>query len=132
MYEKDFDNWNLLKKDKEFFANRPYFRDRDIFFAHIGVNIGFEQDGKGSEFLRPVLILKKFNKYSAFIIPLSTKQKVGKFYYSFVSSDGIDTIALLSQSRLIDVKRLKFKKGMIAKSDFILIKKKLGKLLEIF
>ena len=35
-------------------------------------NIGFEQSGKGDEFLRPVLILKRLTKEMFFGIPLST------------------------------------------------------------
>ena len=49
----------------------------------MGKNIGFEQDGKGENFVRPVVIIKGFNKNMFFGIPLSTKMKEGKFYYKF-------------------------------------------------
>lgn len=49
----------------------------------MGQNIGFEQNGKGDNFVRPVIILKKFNKNMFFGIPLSTQIKDGKFYYYF-------------------------------------------------
>ncbi len=127
-----YDYWNGLKKEINKSENKVFFRERDIFFAHLGENIGFEQNGKGAEFLRPVLILKKFGINSAFVIPLSTKIKEGKFYFEFTSSLGIRTLALLSQAKFLDSRRLKMKKGMISKEDFILLKKKLGKLLEIF
>jgi len=129
--KKIFDKWNILKQIINRDSKIVFFRDRDIFFAYLGENIGFEQNGKGEEFLRPVLILKKFGKNSAFVIPLSTKIKEGKFYFQFTSSLGIKTLALLSQARFLDSRRFKMKKGMISKEDFINLKKKLGKLLEI-
>ena len=57
----------------------------------MGANIGWEQDGKGDFFARPVLILRKFvipNKKnpanplaSLFLaVPLTTKDKKGFFY----------------------------------------------------
>ena len=41
----------------------------------MGVNIGFEQDGTGSNFDRPVLILKGFNKESFFGVALTGKKE---------------------------------------------------------
>ena len=58
---KDFKGWH---KDKEIIHNekpRVFFHEREIWFTYLGVNIGFEQDGQGDKFLRPVIILRKFN-----------------------------------------------------------------------
>jgi mRNA interferase MazF len=33
-----------------------------FFYMKMGKNLGFEQNGKGENFVRPVIILKKFNK----------------------------------------------------------------------
>lgn len=131
--KKLFELWNRLKQQihtKE--ISHFFFHEREIFFANLGQNIGTEMNGKGERFLRPVLILKKFGKDSAFVVPLSTQKKEGKFYFSFTSTKGILTTALLSQSRLIDVKRLQKRKGRILTDDFSLLKKELGKLLGIF
>ena len=57
---KKFDNWNEIKKTTETIGNVPQFKVREIYHTKIGENIGFEQSGKGDEFLRPVLILKRF------------------------------------------------------------------------
>jgi mRNA interferase MazF len=51
----------------------PLFKERDIWWVSIGVNVGFEEDGKHEKFLRPVLILKKFNKELFLGIPNSDK-----------------------------------------------------------
>ena len=34
---------------------------KDIWWVSVGVNVGFEEDGKNDNFVRPVLVLKKFN-----------------------------------------------------------------------
>lgn len=43
--------------------------------------MGDEQDGKGSEYVRPVLIMKKFNKNLFWGCPLSEKIKLQNRYY---------------------------------------------------
>ncbi|CAA6800888.1 MAG: Unknown protein [uncultured Campylobacterales bacterium] len=87
----------------------------------MGQNIGFEQNGKGKDFVRPIIILKKFNKYMFFGIPLSTKMKEGRFYYTFdfiKANKKVTNIALLSQMKLYNTNRLLNKIGVINKEDF--------------
>lgn len=101
------------------------FKERDIFYCKIGQNIGFEQNGKGKEFVRPVIILKKFNKFMFFGIPLSTQIKEGIFYhkFEFTKNDNLITnIALLSQLKLFSSNRLLNKIGVINKTEFEEIK----------
>jgi len=50
----------------------PQIKQREIYWANIGENIGFEQNGKGDNFMRPLLIFKKFSNNIFFGIPLST------------------------------------------------------------
>lgn len=47
-----FLNWHNLKCALSESKNRPFFQEREIWFAFVGKNIGFEQDGKGEKFLR--------------------------------------------------------------------------------
>ena len=45
---KEFDKWNELKK-KLHNSEKPkkfYFREREIWWCSLGLNIGFEEDGK--------------------------------------------------------------------------------------
>ena len=58
---KDFVNWHKVKNNIENKKQRIYFQIRDVLFCSIGENVGFEQDGRGKEFLRPVVVVKKFN-----------------------------------------------------------------------
>lgn len=126
MIEKFFDLWNRLKQKMHFEKKRIYFHEREIFYASLGKNIGYEQDGKGVEFGRPVVILKKFNHYCCLIVPLTSQKKEGKYYFPF-SFAGKTSYAILSQIRFIDAKRLADRKGMIAKKDFLELKKAMVK-----
>lgn len=124
MEKEEFNKWNNLKQEIENKKEGGMFKERDIFYINIGKNIGFEQDGKGEKFLRPVVILKKFNNLVFLGIPLTSKvKKDNKFYFKFSFKDSFISYAILSQIRLFDWKRLERKIGMIEKNDFIELKK---------
>jgi mRNA interferase MazF len=125
------DKWHEIKKDisKE---NKKIVipKAREVYWASIGENIGYEQNGKGEIFSRPVLIVKRFSRNMFFGIPLSTQIKDGNFFYNFDFLEQ-QSNALLVQARLYDTKRLENRLGMIEKSDFVNIKIKLKELLEL-
>jgi len=112
--------------------NKSYpigFKERDVWICNIGENIGFEEDGKGNDFTRPVLILKVFNRKFCHVVPLSTTENRGRYYCSFNGNTGKTSVAILSQTRSIDASRLHEKIGKISKEDFNKIKKQILELL---
>ena len=111
--QKDFKKWNNAKTEIDNSPRRLFFHERKVWWCSIGVNVGFEQDGKGEYFARPVIIFKKFNNEVFWGIPLSTKIKKGKFYVPVELGDGVPRVAIISQLRLIDGKRLYQKLGVI-------------------
>ena len=119
---KDFNKWHIEKSNLHENKVRAFFHEREVWFASVGLNIGFEQDGRGDEFLRPIIILKKFNNEVLWCIPLTKNQKKGKYYFSFKLGDNIST-AILSQIRLLDAKRLEYKLGDMSEKDFANLKK---------
>jgi len=129
--KKDYTKWHKVKKDINDLESRVFFHERDIWFCYIGSNVGFEQDGVTEEYLRPVLIVKKFNNEIFWGIPLtkSKKRKDSRYYYSFSFVEGIISLAILSQIRLIDAKRLARQVGTMKEDDFRNVKKKLKELL---
>jgi mRNA interferase MazF len=61
---KKFNEWNEVKKEIDTREKSIIFKERDVFWVSIGENIGYEQNGKGEIFSRPVVIVKKiFEKY---------------------------------------------------------------------
>jgi mRNA interferase MazF len=98
--------------------------------GEIGENIGYEQNGKGEIFSRPVVIVKRFSRNMFFGIPLSTQLKEGNFFFEFELS-GVKSNTLVVQDRLFDVKRLENKIGMMNKNDFEKLKVRVRELLNV-
>ncbi len=128
--KKDFRTWHNKKSDIHERQKRLHFHEREIWSSFVGANIGYEQDGKGDEYLRPILVLKKFNNETLWALFLTKKKKTGKYYFEFKSKENDMSTANLSQFRLIDSKRLKYRVGSISEADFIKLKKHIIALLE--
>ncbi len=127
-FKEKFDSWNEEKKKTNEKKYNVFFKERDIFFIKAGKNIGFEQNWKWEKFARPFLIIRKFNNQIFWGIPLSSKEKNGKYYHNFSFKNTTQT-AILSQIKLIDSKRIMNKIGMIDNENYSLIKEKIKSLL---
>ncbi len=123
--KKYFWDWHQIKQGINNESKRPYYHEREIWWCSMGLNVGFEQDGKGRNFSRPTLILKKFNKEVFWGIPLTTKMKDGKYYFRIKLSDNLNRALIISQIRLFDSKRLQEKMDTIDTDQFHRIKKTL-------
>jgi mRNA-degrading endonuclease toxin of MazEF toxin-antitoxin module len=129
--KKDFKIWTPEKEKLNNNENiRPGFHEREIWYCHLGENIGFEQDGKGDQFLRPIIVLRKFNNEVLWAIPLTSAIKKSLYYFIVSFGDNnTKSSAILSQIRLIDAKRLAYTIGEISKEEFEKLKKKLKDLI---
>ena len=101
--EKNFNEWSALKSKLDTKNHNINFKERDIWWCSIGLNIGHEENGKSQFFSRPVLVVRKFNKNLFFGIPLTTKIKENKFYHKISFKDG-EQCAMLSQLKILRVK----------------------------
>ncbi len=128
--EKDFDRWNNEKKYTETKKSWPFFRHRDIFWCKVGLNIGYEQDGKGTYFERPVLILRKLGAYTFIGIPITTKIKKGEIFCEFKLSNDEPRNAIVGQIRTFDSKRLTQRLDTITLEEFSKIIKAVQQLVE--
>lgn len=118
-----FIQWTKLKIRIHISNNsKLYFCEREIWWTSLGVNIGYEQDGKNERFERPVLILKVFNRDIFWALPITSKEKTGKYYYQFEHS-GNKYSVILSQIRLISSKRLLRKIRVLPDTDFEKVRK---------
>lgn len=131
-----FNEWNSEKQIIDSLNNREFFiNPREIWFTKMGVNIGFEENGK-EEFTRPVLVLKKVGNLF-FTVALTTKGKDNKFYHLFKEIDLHEnhtknincSSSILSQVKVMDKKRFEEKIGTVSKDEFKIIKEKLTALL---
>lgn len=81
---KNFLQWFELKPSLDQNNYQPRFaKESELWWCHLGENIGSEISGKGVSFARPCIILVKFLKYSFFVIPCSTQIKEGSWFVKF-------------------------------------------------
>jgi mRNA interferase MazF len=104
--EKDFDSWNQSKKKIHAEPALRFCHPREVWWCSLGVNVGFEQDGTGSNFDRPVVVMRGFNERIFLGVPLTGQEKTGKYYFPVGIVGNRYASAVLSQIRLIDAKRL--------------------------
>ena len=121
--EKDFDRWNEKKKHLNEPRDPVYFRDGEVWWVHLGLNVGFEIDGKDDNFARPVIVLRKYNKYSFLALPLTTSPKANRWKLHIGQISGKQAWAVLSQLRNIDSRRLYQKVATVSAEQLGQIKK---------
>ena len=107
--KKDFHRWTTKKEALNDAKGTALFHEREVWWCALGANIGFEQDGGPEAFERPVVILKKFNLDACLIVPLTARPKEGKYYFPVGRIEDREAVAVLSQVRFIDRKRLENK-----------------------
>ncbi|MDR0979783.1 MAG: type II toxin-antitoxin system PemK/MazF family toxin [Candidatus Nomurabacteria bacterium] len=104
---KDYTKWTPIKAHLNNQNSIPAgYHESEIWLCHLGENMGFEQDGAGEKFVRPVLVLKIYNRSFCHVVPLSTTEKRDRFSYAFDGNTGKTSVALLTQSRPISSARL--------------------------
>jgi mRNA interferase MazF len=131
---KQFDKWNEVKKAIDCKNNKVGYKPREIFWIRLGQNVGSEEYGKGNEFQRPVLIIKKLTSNLFMGIPLTSAIKENNdYFHSFEFLNKQKNIisknsAMILQLKSFDKKRLMGKIGTINKKDFNDILEKTRKL----
>ncbi len=120
---EEFLTWIKLKFKIQQNSLRPLFEEREIWYCVFGQNIGREINGKNNSnyseklFLRPVFILKKLNKESFIGIPLTSKEKVGSWFYK-LEIRGSCSYLVFSQIRSFDAKRLQYSTSKVGVNEF--------------
>lgn len=127
--QKDFDGWNDEKKRVSGYERPKLYTEREIWWCSLGVNVGFEQDGAGADYQRPVVILKGVSRNTCYVVPLTTSPKRHRYRIPIGRVDGREAVALLSQIRVIDTRRLVNKLGFLDKGIFQKIRKTVKDLL---
>ncbi len=125
---KDFDEWNTLKKNLH---NREVIdknnkvkilaKSRELWWCHVGLNIGSEEDGKSNEFQRPVIIINRLSPTTYLIVPTTSKFKEHIFRLKMTTDDGKFSYALIDQIKVIDARRLKRKIEVVRERDFTIL-----------
>jgi mRNA-degrading endonuclease toxin of MazEF toxin-antitoxin module len=123
---KDFKMWSLLKaklNERTISDVLPLHtslvaKPRELWWCHIGLNIGSEQDGKSEEYERPVVIISKLSSTTYLIAPTTSKYKNDLYRIKVSTHNDKFSYALIDQIKVIDARRLKRKIGVILEKDF--------------
>jgi len=123
-FKKDFDGWNKEKKGIHSKSDYlPLYHERQVRWCRLGVNVGFEQDGAGKGFSRPVLIFKGFSRNVCLVMPLTTSVKKNVYHVPVGVIEGRNASVVISQIRLIDTRCLDQHIATIDKNVFRIIQK---------
>jgi mRNA interferase MazF len=109
-------------------APNTLFKEGEIWWCRVGMNVGVEIYGKGDSFSRPVLIIKKLNKDFFIGVPLTSKKKEGSWFAPVIFNEK-EGVAVLSQIKALDGRRLISRIGVLNDVQFSEIKNALFDLL---
>ncbi|MEI6042200.1 MAG: type II toxin-antitoxin system PemK/MazF family toxin [bacterium] len=117
---KKFTEWIHAKINIDEKERKSQIKVMEVYWCALGENIGDEENGKGDDFCRPVLVFKKFNNNIFWGIPMSTKEKESIYYIKVRLLDSVRSV-MISQVRTLDTKRLLKKIGYISRADFTIV-----------
>ena len=126
--QKDFDTWNEKKKALDVQSRNLLFKEGEIWWCAVGRNIGEEVYGKGGEFRRPVVILKKLSNNSCIAVPTTTKPRTGSWYHR-IHVHSKDRWVMMNQLRFISGNRLWVRESSLPPDQFSELKKSVAYLL---
>ncbi|MEK7562503.1 MAG: type II toxin-antitoxin system PemK/MazF family toxin [Patescibacteria group bacterium] len=128
--EKDFDKWNNIKKKLEKINKKFFFKEGEIWWMSVGVNIANESCGKGEIFRRPVLVFRKLSGNCFIGLPLSSREKIGSWFID-ISINNQKRYVLLYQIKMFSTNRFESRLATIDDNDFKKVKEKLEQLLKL-
>ena len=129
-YEKKFQKWSELKTIINDKKGTRTFNEREIWWASLGVNVGYELDGKNQSFDRPILIIKKTSHHTFIGLPLTSQLRKHPTRIEF-NFNQRPQVAILEQIRLFDAKRLNNIMGQLSDEEFNRIRKSVGAFLGV-
>jgi mRNA interferase MazF len=125
---KNYNAWNKVKQETDKLENTVKLREGEIRWCRFGINIGNEIIGKGDNFKRPVLILKKYSGQIFLGLPVTSTIRDGDWYFKINHND-IDRCIILNQGRSLDSKRLEEKIFEISEKELEKVRERYCKLI---
>ncbi len=119
----NFDDWNHKKKQLHGSHPKILFKEGQIWWCSLGVNVGEEVLGKGPLYRRPVIVIRKITHSPCVVIPTTTQEKrAGSWYFPF-EVNNLKRWAMVYQIRFISSRRLSNRESTLSDPDFQALKK---------
>lgn len=119
---EEYDKWNEVKKYTQQKKRKLGMKSREIFWVKLGQNLGSEEYGKGKDFARPVIIVRRLTSDLFIGIPITTTIKNNDYFHSFTymnkSRGMVENSAMILQVKTFSIKRVLSKVGTVNKEDF--------------
>lgn len=124
---RDHKNWNKLKEIIDSIDILVPFCERELWQVALGINIGIEMDGKGDDFERPALVIKRVNKDHALIVPITRKLILLPGIHIPLVNSNLDksSVAVISQLQVVSNKRLMKRVNILSNDQFSAVRKAL-------
>ena len=122
-YIKLLQDWCRLKIVLWERQSKIVFKQGDIWWCSLGMNLGEEMFGKGEKFTRPVLVFRKFTSNSFLGLPLTKQEKRGSWYVE-ITTHGEKNWIMLNQARILDKKRFTNRVAALDTNDFKKVKER--------
>ena len=118
----EYDEWNEVKKEIASNNRKVGIKPREIFWIKMGQNIGSEEFGKGKNFARPVIIIRKLTSDLFIGIPTTTTLRDNDYFHSFSYTNKqkglVDSSAMILLLKAFSIQRLMNRVGLVNKKDF--------------
>jgi mRNA interferase MazF len=127
-----YDDWNEKKQELQVSGDTKilYFNEGDIWWCSLGINLGDETFGKGEDFRRPILIIKKLSNDLCIALPITSQSKKGTWFVDIVLQGEANWV-MLHQIRMLHKKRFQIKMAELTREEFSRVKEKLEQLLKL-
>lgn len=129
--EDRYNTWNTLKKELHEKETKILFKEGEIWWVSLGQNIGEECYGKGEKFRRPVIVFRKLTSSSCIVIPLTSKERSGTWYFEFEIDDN-KKFAMMHQMKMLSTKRFESRMTTLPEKEIRELKKAVGEFYNIF
>ena len=130
---KNLINGMRLRKKTEKTKRVLTIKQREVWWAKIGKNIGSEEYGKHENFTRPIVVIRRLTNDLVLVVPTTTKIKENNDYFHTVSffekvKQKKINVTIMILQLVISIKRVLNKIGIIDKNSFQQIQEKLVKI----
>ncbi len=127
----DFDLWNERKKKLHFENKEVVFKEGEIWWCSWGLNVGEEVFGKGKDFQRPAVVLKKLSRASCIVLPITAQPRGGSWYHP-INPQGRPRWVMMHQIKFVSGNRLYRRQFTLSPLEFSKLKESEASLLGLF